>query len=178
MTVVRSNGCSPTSAVAMTALGLEADGKSYGALFEYLEPGVTRVLKEAEIGWGTARPVGRRLQREENEVYEGPAYRVISRPIGNDIVALRQFGGGLGDPVAAWVKVDGQVVLQVVAPQLLTVWDVATEERFRKAVRELAAAHDLLGRTGPVTLLFDPPQTGVDDGSSPLGEPIERIQKP
>jgi len=165
------------SAVAMTARGLSAvDSRSYAALFEYIEPGVTRVLKEADVEWNAVRPFSRQDQPEENVVYEGPAYRVLTRPIGSDVIALREFGGGLGDPVAAWVKVDGRVVLRVVAPQLRSAWDVTTEEHFRQAVRRLAAAHDLLGRSGPVTLLFDPPQTSVDDGTSPSGETIERVQ--
>ena len=90
------------------------------------------------------------------------------------MVSLSAFGGEFGDPMAAWIKVGNAVVVQGVAPDRRATWGAATEERFRDAVRELAATHPLLERTGQVSVLFDPPDTSVDDGTSPIGEIIER----
>jgi len=104
----------------------------------------------------------------------GPAYRTLTQPIGVDVVALNMFGGDIGDPIAAWINVDNQVVVQVVAPADRATWDDVEENQFRAAVRELAATHDLLDRTGQVSVLFDPPDVSVDDGTSPIGEIIER----
>ncbi len=103
-----------------------------------------------------------------------PAYRTLDRSVGIDVVSLNAFGGDFGDPMAAWIKVGNSVVVQVVAPDRRATWGEATEERFRAAVRKLAATHLLLERTGQVSVLFDPPDTSVNDGTSPIGEIIAR----
>lgn len=107
----------------------------------------------------------------------GPAYRTVEQLIAVDVVALEAFGGGPDDPIAAWVTVDGDVVLQVVAPRDVDDWSPDTRERFRAAVRALAATHDLLGRDGNVRVFFDSARTSVDRGTAPLGEPIARADR-
>ena len=103
-----------------------------------------------------------------------PFYRTIAGPVGVDLVALSAFGGEPGDPVAAAVKVDGRTALRVVAPTARRSWDAQTAAQFRAEVHRLAATHDLPGRVGPVTVLFDPPATNVDDDTGPAGDPVER----
>jgi hypothetical protein len=97
--------------------------------------------------------------------------------MGVDVIALEEYGGGIDDPVAAWIRAGRDVVLQVVAPHAWNDWSQDSKERFRRAVRDLAATHDLLGRDGDVTVLFDPPQTSIDDGTAPSGEAIERADR-
>lgn len=104
----------------------------------------------------------------------GPAYRTLDESVGIDVVSLNAFGGDFGDPMAAWIKVGNSVVIQAVAPDRRATWGEATEERFRAAVRDLAATHPFLEKTGQVSVLFDPPDVSVDDGTSPLGEVVER----
>jgi hypothetical protein len=113
---------------------------------------------------------------KEVTMNKGPAYRTVDGgAIGLDLIALRHFGGELEDPIAAWVLVSGDPVLQVVAPSTRESWDQATEDRFREEVRELAATHRLLDREGTVSVLFDPPQTSlIALKDIPEGEPIER----
>jgi hypothetical protein len=55
-------------------------------------------------------------------------------------------------------------------------WPDAKEQRFRDNVRHLARTHDLRGRTGDASVLFDPPDTGIDDWLT-LGDtgPVEEI---
>ncbi len=101
----------------------------------------------------------------------GPAYRTLDQSVGVDVVALDMFGGDTGDPIAAWIRVGNAVVVQVVAPADRAAWDTATENQFRVAVRELALSHPLLEKTGPVSLLFDPPDSS-DSGPFPEGEVI------
>ena len=101
-------------------------------------------------------------------------YRTLTRSGGRDVIALAAFGGELGDPLAAVVRVDGRVVLEVLAPVARRSWDRQTGEQFRGEVRRLAAGHGLLGRAGAVTVLFDPLDHGADDGSWPAGEPVAR----
>ena len=101
-------------------------------------------------------------------------YRTIAGPVGGDVVALSAFGGELGDPVAAAVQVDGRTALRVIAPVARRSWDAQTAAQFRSEVRRLAATHALPGRTGSVTVLFDPPDAIADDGTGPAGEPVER----
>jgi hypothetical protein len=103
-----------------------------------------------------------------------PRYRTVAEFIGVDVVALSDFGGELGDPIAAAVKVDGWTRLQILAPSERSTWDPATEERFRNDVRRLASSHDLLERKGPVRLVFDPLQSSTETRDESSGEPIER----
>jgi hypothetical protein len=102
-----------------------------------------------------------------------PGYRTIDQPVGAEVIAIDGYGGQYGDPIAAWIKVEGWVRLQVVAAPDRDTWTSADEERFRQAVRNIAETHPDLPMTG-VTLLFDPPRLSVDDGSTPLGEPVAR----
>lgn len=102
----------------------------------------------------------------------GPTYRTLVEPIGIEVVALNAFGGDIGDPIAAWIKIDNRIVVQILAPHRRATWGDATEERFRATVRELAAVHPLLEKTGQVSVVFDPPDVSVDDGTSPIGEII------
>ena len=102
-----------------------------------------------------------------------PFYRTIAKPGGGNVVALSAFGGELGDPVAAEVRVDGHTALRVIAPVARRSWDAQTAAQFRSEVRRLAATHDLPDRAGPVTVLFDPPDADAD-GTGPAGEPVER----
>ncbi|MDP9471435.1 MAG: DUF4062 domain-containing protein [Chloroflexota bacterium] len=104
----------------------------------------------------------------------GPRYRTVARLIGVDVVALSDFGGEIGDPVAAAVKVDGWTVVQVLAPALRRSWHQNTEEHFRDEVRRLAQTHHLLGRRGPVRLMFDPPQESTETRDEAGGEPVDR----
>ncbi len=92
-----------------------------------------------------------------------PAFVLIAEPIGLEVVALRDFGGGLDDPVAAEVLINGTVCMQIVAPASVLA-DEAARERFRREAQALAETHDLLGRLGTKALsfTFDPP------GSAPL----------
>ena len=103
-----------------------------------------------------------------------PYYRTVAGWAGGDVVALSAFGGEPGDPVAAAVQVDGRTALRVIAPVARRSWDAQTAAQFRAEVRRLAATHDLPGRTGPVTVLFDPPDANADGGTEPAGEPVER----
>lgn len=102
-----------------------------------------------------------------------PKYRTIAQPIGVDIVALADFGGDLGDPVGAAIKVNRYTVVQVVAPADRENWDQSREELFREETRRLARTHPLLGRDGSVSVVFDPRQVSTDDGTE-VGEPIQR----
>lgn len=104
----------------------------------------------------------------------GLAYRILDSSAGIDVVSVNTFGGDFGDPMAAWIKVGNSVVVQVVAPERRAAWDEATEERFKEAVRSLAATHPLLERRGQVSVLFDPPDISQDDGTSSIGELIRR----
>lgn len=167
------------ASVALTAQGLsEADGRSFRALFKYIQPGIIRVLEEDDRSRQVAEPFNSQRSSAppiyNDSMDKHSQYRTLDQAIGIDVVALTAFGGSLGDPVAAWIKVDGRVVVEVLAPIVRNIWGDETEARFRQSVRELAAEHDLLGRTGSVSVLFDPPQTSVDDGTTPLGEPIRR----
>ena len=104
-----------------------------------------------------------------------PLYRTIAGAVGGDVVALSAFGGELGDPIAAAVQVDGRTALRVIAPVARRSWDARTAAQFRSEVHRLAATHDVPGRAGPVTVLFDPPDATAADGSEPAGEPVERV---
>jgi hypothetical protein len=96
-----------------------------------------------------------------------PAFDLLAEPIGREIVALRSFGGGLNDPVAAELLINGTVCMQIVAPATV-LGDAAALEAFRREARALAETRDLLGRLGRKVLsfTFDPP------GSPPT--PIHR----
>jgi hypothetical protein len=86
-------------------------------------------------------------------------------------VTLDEFWAELGDPVAAWIKVENEVHLQVLAPQERPGWPESREARFRAMVRELAATYPF-DRAGQVSVFFDPPQGDVDDETTPPGEPV------
>jgi hypothetical protein len=103
-----------------------------------------------------------------------PRYRTVAKFIGVDVVALSGFGGELGDPVAAAVKVNGWTVVQVVAPAARSDWGPEVEEEFRAQVRRLAASHELLGRLGEVRVVFDPPQSSAEARDVTAGELVER----
>ena len=103
-----------------------------------------------------------------------PAFRTLAEFVGVDVVALSAFGGEYGDVIAAAIKVSGHTVVQVVAPATRPTWDADTEERFRSAVRRLAKTHPLLGREGPVRLVFDPPQTSAEVRDETTGESVDR----
>lgn len=96
-----------------------------------------------------------------------PAFDLITEQIGLQVVAIRAFGGGLEDPVAAEVLINGTVCMQIVAPAP-ALEDESVRERFRHEAQALAETHDLLGRLGTKALsfTFDPP------GSPP--QPINR----
>lgn len=110
----------------------------------------------------------------DNPIDFGARYRTVAEFIGVDVVALSDFGGELGDPVAAAVKVDGFTVVQVVAPSVRSDWGQQMEDRFRSEVRRLAVSHDLLGRRGQVRLVFDPPQSSAETRDEASGEPVDR----
>lgn len=107
-------------------------------------------------------------------IASGPRYRIVAQFIGVDMVALSDFGGELGDPVAAAVRVGGSTVVQVVAPIERSDWTAKMEERFRSEVRRLAAHHELLDRQGEVRVVFDPPQSSVETRDLAAGKLIER----
>ena len=114
------------------------------------------------------------VREDNNTMNPIPRYRTISSAIGIDTIALSDFGGELGDQVAAAVKVDGWTVVQVVAPSERSAWDAQREERFRFVVRQLAASHGLLERQGKVRLVFDPPQSSTEKRDETAGELVER----
>ncbi len=101
----------------------------------------------------------------------GPAYRTVERSVGIDIVSLNAFGGDFDDPVAAWIRVGNDVVVQVVAPDRRATWGEAIEEQFKTAVRDLAATYPFHERRGQVSVLFDPPDPS-ETGPFPEGEII------
>jgi hypothetical protein len=103
-----------------------------------------------------------------------PRYRIVAKPVGLDVIALSDFGGELGDPVAAAVKVAGRTVVQVVAPSRRSAWDPQLEEQFRSQLRQLAANHHLLNRQGEVRLIFDPSQTSMEKRDETAGELVKR----
>jgi hypothetical protein len=94
-----------------------------------------------------------------------------------EIVALADFGGTDPDALAAWVTVDGQVVLAVVTPPGRAGWDLATEEDFHAEIRRLAEAHHLDGQHGDVALQFAPPEGGSNEVASSPGEPVDRTKR-
>lgn len=101
-----------------------------------------------------------------------PSYHTFARAWGTDTVVMDDFGPVATNRTAAHILVDGQPVVVVAYPETRfgPGWNEAAEGRFRAAVRELAATHDLLEKTGPVSVVFDPPEGG---GNQP-GEPIDR----
>lgn len=103
-----------------------------------------------------------------------PRYRTVAEFIGVDMVALSDFGGELGDSIAAELRVDGRTVVQVVAPSERSTWETHTEEQFQSNVRRLAGSHDLLDRRGEVRLVFDPPQSSAQKQDQTAGELVER----
>ncbi len=104
-----------------------------------------------------------------------PAFSIVDSTFVNT-VSLDQFSARVGDPLAAWIKVDNRVVAQILAPQARRTWHEGMEQQFRDAVRALAATYPYDDRhmVGQVSVLFDPPDTGADDGTSDPGELIER----
>ena len=110
-------------------------------------------------------------------MYNGPHYRVVDSPIACEIVALADFGGTDPDAIAAWVTVDGRVVLAVVTPPGRAGWDLATEEDFQAEIRRLAKEHDLDGEQGHTTLQFAPPEGGANAVASSPGEPVDRSKR-
>lgn len=121
-----------------------------------------------------------RVDRENQDVkvdqqMDGlPRYRTVAEPLGVDVIALSEFGGELGDPIAAALKVDGWTVVQVVAPAARSEWGPEVEEKFRSQVRQIAVSHDLLGRQGEVRLVFDPPQSSTERRDVTSGELVGR----
>ncbi len=105
-----------------------------------------------------------------------PAFSIVDSTL-VDTVSLDQFRARVGDPLAAWIKVDNQVVAQILAPQARRTWHEGMEQQFRNAVRTLAATYpyEPAQMLGQVSVLFDPPDTGADDGTSDPGELIERV---
>ena len=110
----------------------------------------------------------------DNTVDHGSRYRTVVEFIGVDVLALSDFGGEWGDPVAAEVRVDGHTVVQVVAPPERSTWDAQVEDRFRSEVRQLAIRHNLLDRQGEVRLVFDPPQSSAQTRDEAGGELVNR----
>ncbi len=96
-----------------------------------------------------------------------------------DTIALTGFGGKLGDPTVAEVKVDGETRVLVVAPDWHVLWDPVTATEFRAAIRRLAAIYDLRGLSGPVTVHFHLPEEALPlrtSATSAPGEPIIRTE--
>lgn len=118
--------------------------------------------------------IGAKAVWSDKTITQGTRYRTVARPIGVDVIALSDFGGELGDPVGAAVKVGGWTVVQVLAPSGRSAWEPPTEQRFRSEVRRLAAAHHLLDRKGEVRVVFDPPQSSSERRDETSGELVER----
>ncbi len=92
-----------------------------------------------------------------------------------DTIALTGFGGKLGDPTVAEMKVDGETHVLVVAPDWHIDWDPVTAAQFQAAVRRLAATYDLRGLSGPVTVHFHLPEEALPLQTSATSSPGELI---
>ena len=102
-------------------------------------------------------------------------HRLLDRMLGIDIITVKGYDGELGDPVAAWIKIDNCVRLWIVVSPDRAAWGAAKEAAFQEAVRLTAATYPGLPATGTLSALFDPPQVAKDDGSTPRGESIMRL---
>lgn len=110
-----------------------------------------------------------------------PRYKTIEGPIGPSTITLLEFGGDIGNSVAAQIKADGLPKVIVVDPRARSSWNNQDEAAFRQAVRAIACIHPDVSTPGVLSVLFDPPQSGQPDTykrTDPPGEIIERDSCP
>lgn len=102
-------------------------------------------------------------------------YRVGRQPIGTDDIALFEFGGEIGDPIGAKLRVDGWTRVRIAV--LRSVYD---DEQafleFQAAVRRFALRYDFKGfRRGPVDIVWKPPSDGQAWQYDEQGESVDRV---
>lgn len=105
-----------------------------------------------------------------------PTYNVVDGGPDWETVALRGFGGELGDREAAWILLSRSPAVRIVAPATRNEWSQAVEDQFQDTVRALAETYSF-GRSGPVSVVFDPPDIDkipMEELKIPEGEPIDR----
>ncbi len=102
-------------------------------------------------------------------------YRVGRQPIGTDDIALFEFGGGIGDPIGAKLRVDGWTRVCVIVPAAISD-DQEAYATFQAAVRRFALRYDFQGfRRGPVDIVWHPSQESTERQYDGPGEPVERV---
>lgn len=94
-------------------------------------------------------------------------YPVGPQPIGNACIALSEFGGEIGDPVGAALRVDGWRRVSVLRPRSVADAGAAAIATYQDAVRELALTYQFKSgnRRGAVDIVWNLRQVEGSRGS-------------
>ncbi len=103
-------------------------------------------------------------------------YRVGRQPIGTDDIALFEFGGVIGDPIGAKLRVDGWTRVRIAVPTAILNDTQKAYPAFQAAVRKFALMYDFHGfRRGPVDIVWNPGSDGQARQYDEPGEPVDRV---
>lgn len=103
-------------------------------------------------------------------------YRVGRQPIGTDDIALFEFGGAIGDPIGAKLRVDGWTRVRIAVPSAIYEDDQRAYPAFQHAVRRFALRYDFQGfRHGRVDIVWRPPSDGQAWQYDEPGESVDRV---
>lgn len=103
-------------------------------------------------------------------------YRVGRQPIATDDLALFEFGGVLGDPIGATLRVARRARVRIVVPFSIYTDDAHGFPAFQAAVRAFALSYDFQGfRHGPVDIVWKPRSDGDAWEDDEPGEAADRV---
>ncbi|MDQ3693055.1 MAG: hypothetical protein M3464_05460 [Chloroflexota bacterium] len=103
-------------------------------------------------------------------------YRVGRQPIGTDDIALFEFGGEIGDPIGAKLRVAGWTRVRIAVPTAILEDTQKAYPAFQVAVRRFASRYDFQGfRRGTVDIVWKPAFDGEAWQDEEPGEPVDRV---
>ena len=103
-------------------------------------------------------------------------YYVGPQPVDHEIIALADFGGDIGDPVGAALRVRGWRRVSILRPRAVDTGGPDIKAAYQHAVRDLALTYDFKSRyrRGRVDIVWDPAEGKTKQYEEP-GEPVDRV---